>query len=252
MRPLFSLVKKELLYMRAYPLDLFNYAISPALLVAPYLLVAKLFGFDQELLDSVAIGLILWYWLSILMWEVGAGVMEEMEEGVWESLLISPVSIPAILGAKALSAVLLNLYITGGMVGWFFLFGVSLPIPWPQFLGILILGGMGIIGFMLVLAGLTLRFKTLGVVGDVIQTSLGLLSGMTAPAKLLPRPLWFASRAIPLAYAIEAARALLSGAGFGKETLLLLGLGLAYGLLGRWFLGRSERGMKTAGTTGEF
>ena len=120
MRPLFSLVKKELLYMRAYPLDLFNYAISPALLVAPYLLVAKLFGFGQELLDSVAIGLILWYWLSILMWEVGAGVMEEMEEGVWESLLISPVSIPAILGAKALSAVLLNLYITGGMVGWFF------------------------------------------------------------------------------------------------------------------------------------
>lgn len=47
MRAVLVLFWKELVYLRAYPLNLLNQAVSPALLVAPYILVARMFGFDE-------------------------------------------------------------------------------------------------------------------------------------------------------------------------------------------------------------
>lgn len=252
MRAVLVLFWKELVYLRAYPLNLLNQAVSPALLVAPYILVARMFGFDEGLTDSVAVGLLLWYWLSTLMWEVGFGIREEMEEGVLESLLASPAPMVNLLGAKGLATVVENAYLTACMVGWFRLFGVRLPLPWPAFVGILVLTGLGLVGFMLVLAGLVLLLKRADAPGDLIQTALGTLSGMTMPARLLPRPLWALSRAIPLAYGIEAARRILVGGALGPELILLVVLGVAYGLLGWRALAWAEGRMRAAGTTGEF
>lgn len=252
MRALGLLVRKELLYHRAYPLDLVNQAVSPGLLVAPYILVGRLVGFDEGLKDQIAVGLILWYWLSTLMWEVGFGVREEMEEGVFESVLASPASLLTLLGAKAVATVILNVYITGCMVGWLLLFGVSFSLPWPVFLGLLLLTGLAVAGFMLTQAALVLLLKRADAPGDIIQTALGVLSGMTMPARLLPRPLWAVSRAIPLAYGIEAARRVVAGAGVGPEVGALVGLGAVYGLVGWRALGRAEQRMRAAGTTGEF
>ncbi len=252
MRAVLALTRKELLYLRAYPLDLAGYAISPALIVAPYLLVARMFGFDAGLVDSVAVGLLLWYWLSTLLGEVGLGLEEEMEEGVVETLLAHPISVFTLLVAKALGTVILNLYITGAMVGWFFAFGIPLLLPWPAFTALALLTGAGISGFMLALAALMVLYKQTFLIYDLIQTALGALSGVTMPARLLPRPLWVVSRALPLSYGIEAVRRILAGGGTGPEIGLLVGLGLVYFLVGRKLLAVAEHRMRTAGTTGEF
>jgi len=251
-RPLLALVKKELLDLRAYPLDLLSYAVSPALIVAPYLLLARLFGFDEALLDSVAVGLLLWYWLSTLFFGVSFGLQEEMEEGVLETVLVYPVSVFMLLGAKAVETLILNLYITGAMVGWLFAFGVPLNLPWPAFLGLVLLGGLGISGFSLGLAGLVLFYKRVYGIGDLFQHGLGALSGMTMPAGRLPRGLWLVSRLLPLSYAIESVRRVIAGDGAGPEVGLLVGLGLAYFVLGHRLLAVAERGMRAAGTAGEF
>jgi ABC-2 type transport system permease protein len=251
MRPIWALVKKELLYLRAYPLDLVNYAVSPAFIVAPYIFFAKLFGFSDDLLDSVAVGLLLWYWLSTLLGGVALGLEEEMEEGILETLLTHPITILHLLLAKAIVVGLENLYITGTMVAWFFLFGVPLRLPWPQFLGIVILCGMGLAGFMLALAAAALFYKKPFALYDLVQWGLGALSGVTRPSRDLPRPLWLLSRAIPLSYGVEAARAAILG--HSTEGIpLLLGLGLLYFLLGQTLLRVAERRMKAMGTTGEF
>lgn len=252
MRGLRVLIWKELLYLRAYPLDLVEYLISPALLVAPYLLVARLFGMDEGLQDSIAVGLILWYWLSTLGWEVGYGAREEMEEGVFESVLASPTPFVALLAAKAVATVLLNLWITAGMVGWFRAFGVPLALPWPLFVGIAVLSGLAVAGFMLIQAGVLLLLKRADALGDALQTVLGVLSGMTMPPRLLPRGLWVLSRVVPLAYGIEAARRVLAGHGVGREAALLAGLGAVYAVVGWRLLSWAERRMKARGTTGEF
>ncbi len=252
MRPILALAHKELLYLRAYPLDLVSYAISPALIVAPYLLVARLFGFDAGLVDSVAVGLLLWYWLSTLLGGVGLGLEEEMEEGVVETLLAHPISVPTLLVAKALGTVILNLYITGAMVAWFFAFGIPLLLPWPAFIALALLAGAGISGFMLALAALMLLYKRTFFTYDLVQASLGALSGVTMPARLLPRPLWIVSRALPLSYGIESVRRILAGGGVGPDIGPLVGLGLVYFLVGRKLLTVAERRMRAAGTTGEF
>lgn len=251
MRAIWALVKKELLYLRAYPLDFVNYAISPALIVAPYIFFAKLFGFDAELLDSVAVGLILWYWLSTLLGGVAFGLGEEMDEGVLETLLVHPITVFHVLLAKAIGVVLENLYITGTMVAWFFFLGVPLRLPWPKFLGIVILTGFGVAGFMLALAAAALFYKKPFVLYDLVQWGLGVLSGVTRPARELPRSLWLISRAIPLSYGIEAARAAMSGHTV-QGIPILLALGFLYFLMGRALLVAAERRMRAAGTTGEF
>ena len=75
---------------------------------------------------------------------------------------------------------------------------------------------------------------------------------MTMPTQLLPRPLWMASRAIPLAYGIKAARRLLEGAPWSGTVPAILGLGWVYALLGWYGLRRAIRRMRVLGTTKEF
>ncbi|MGC9019268.1 MAG: ABC transporter permease [Candidatus Bipolaricaulaceae bacterium] len=251
MRAIWALIRKELLYLRAYPLDFANYAISPAFIVAPYIFFAKLFGFSHELLDSVAVGLLLWYWLSTLLGEVALGLEEDMEEGIFETLVVHPITIFHLLLAKAVVMVLENLYITGTMLAWFFFFGVPLRLPWWQFWGIVVLSGFGVAGFMLALAAVALIYKKPFVLYDLVQWGLGALSGVTRPSRDLPRALWLLSRAIPLSYGIEAARATILGRPV-EGIPILLALGLLYFFLGKALLVAAERRMRAAGTTGEF
>ncbi len=253
MRGLRSLVRKEvLLQFRAYPLDLVNLAVSPALLIAPYLVVARLFGAASELQSQVAIGLLLWYWLSTLFWEVGHGIGDEMEEGVLEQLLVTPTPLIAVLGAKAVGGMVANAYTSMTIVAWLFAFGVPLPLPWPAFVGVMLLTGLGVGGFSMAYAGLVLLVKRAENLGADIQTVLGALSGMTVPPQVLPRAAWILSRAIPLSYGIEAARRLLGGDMVSSELLWLVLSGAAYGTAGWAILRRAERRMRAAGTTGEF
>jgi ABC-2 type transport system permease protein len=252
MRAFLALVRKEVLYLRAYPLDLLNLAVSPGLLVAPYLVVAKLFGAGPDLQSSVAVGLLLWYWLSTLFWTVGYGIREEMEEGVLESLLTTPTSLLAVLGAKAVAGMVENAYITLGIVGWLFAFGIALPLPWPAFVGVMFLTGLGLGGFCMAYAGVVLLVKRAENTGEGMQMALGMLAGMTLPPQLFPRSVWIISRVIPLSYGIEAARRLLSGDVVEREIAWLVASGAAYAFAGWALLRRAERRMKAAGTTGEF
>lgn len=252
MRGFLSLVRKELLDYRAYPLDLVNLALSPGRLVAPYLVVAKLFGAGPEFQSQVAVGLLLWYWLSTLFWEVGHGIGDEMEEGVLEQLLVTPTPLIAVLGAKAVGGIVANAYITAGIVGWLYAFGTPLPLPWPAFVGVMLLTGLGLGGFCMAYAGLVLLVKRAENLGAGMQTVLGVLAGMTVPPQALPRAVWVLSRVIPLAYGIEAARRLLRGDVVGGELMWLVLAGGAYALAGWALLRRAERRMKAAGTTGEF
>lgn len=252
MRGFAALVRKELLDFRAYPLDLVNLALSPGLLVAPYLVVARLFGAGPDFQSQVAVGLLLWYWLSTLFWEVGHGIGDEMEEGVLEQILVTPTSLLAVLGAKAVGAMITNTYISVGIVGWLFAFGIPLPLPWPAFVGVMLLTGLGLGGFCMAYAGLVLLVKRAENLGAGTQTVLGALAGMTVPPQVLPQAAWIISRVIPLSYGIEAARRLLGGEVVVDQLLWLVLSGAAYGVAGWALLRRAQRRLRAAGTTGEF
>lgn len=252
MRAFRALVWTELHWYRGYPLSLLRLALTPAFVVAPYLLFARLFGADEAFKSSVAVGLILWHWLSTLIWEVGYGLQNELEEGTLEGLLVTPISIVTMLAAKSVVAILRNAWVTASMVGWLLAFGVTLDLPWALFIGIAFLGGVALSGFMLVLAGSVLLLKESEGLGTTLHTLLGVLAGVTISPQLFPRGLWILSRAIPLTYAIEAARHLLQAQPVANQALWLAATGGFYLVVGVAAVRWAERRMKAAGTTGQF
>jgi len=252
MRAFIALVWRELLWYRAYPLQILSLAVSPPLIVAPYVLFARLFGVDAELQFSVAVGLILWLWLSHLVWEVGYGLDNDMEEGTLESILVTPVSVMTLLAAKSVNSLIGALYISVAALGWMSALGVRLPLSWPLFLGVCLLCGAAMSGFTLLLAGSALLMKRSENLGQTVQTLLGILSGATMSTGLLPAGLWVLSRLIPLSFGIEAARRLLAGQPIADRLTWMVVSGLVYFALGQALLKRAERRMRAAGTTGEF
>lgn len=252
MRAFAALVWPEFLWYRAYPLQILSLAVSPPLMVAPYILFARLFGVDSELQFSVAVGLILWLWLSNLVWEVGYGVENDMEEGTLESLLVTPVSITTLLAAKSMASLVSALYCSVSALGWMLALGVRLPLDWPLFLTVCFLCGMAMSGFTLLLTSSVLLMKRSENLGQTLLTLLGALSGSTISTELFPTAVWVLSRLIPLSLGIEAARRLLAGQPIGDRLPWLLVSGLVYVAIGRALLRRAEQRMRVTGTTGEF
>ncbi|MFZ5816448.1 MAG: ABC transporter permease [Bacillota bacterium] len=252
MRALIALWTKELLQHRAYPMDLLSLAVSPFLIIAPFLFAAKIYP-RADLHATVAVGLILWYWLSTFFWSVGFGLRDEMEEGVLESLLLAPVPLPTLLLAKALDNLLVNLYITGSILLLLrVVAGVTLPI-WSGGFALMLLGAsLAFSALALLHAALLLLVKQASGLGNITQEAMGVLGGMTAPVTVLPRPVQWVSGALPLTYAIAGARSALDSALPLREFLVLLGFAAAFGALGLLLLDRAERRLRLTGGAGEY
>lgn len=253
LRALSSLVWLEILWYRGYPLRLLNLVLSPGLMVAPYLLFVQLYGADDNFRSLVAVGLIFWLWLSNFIWEVGYGLENDLEAGTLESLLVTPISVPLVLLAKTMACILRNIFVTVCLLGWLYLFNFSLDLPWLELIALAILSSFALSGFVMILASSVLLLKRSESVGAILQTVLGLLSGVTAPPHLFPLPIRVVSGLIPLTYGIAAVRLALQGQRVGFPLVAwLMVTGIFYAVIGRVFVRRAEQRIKTAGTTGEF
>ncbi|MBI4729448.1 MAG: ABC transporter permease [Acidobacteria bacterium] len=252
MRAVGALLRKELLQHRAYPLDMVSLALSPFLIIAPFVLVAGVYG-DRHLLASVAVGLVLWYWLSMYLWGVGFGVRDEIQQGVLEALAATPARLWAMLAAKALDGALVNLYVTiatlallrivagvapsGSAAGFALVFGAA---------------GLALSGFSALYAALVLVTRQAATLGSISQQVMGIASGMTAPTSVLPRAVRYLSALLPLTYAIRGARLALRGVVPWADVSLLAGLGAGLWLLSGALLARAERAVRRTGSWGEY
>lgn len=251
MRAVLSFLYKELSYHRVYPLDLISLAISPFFIVAPFVFVAKAHNGDLQL--AVALGLIIWYWLSMFFWGVGYGVRDETEEGVIESLLATPVSIRNLLAAKAIDTLLINLYITIALVILLWLLaGVPFHLNWAEFFLLFIISNFSLASLSFVYAAFVLVARQASFAGNLFQEAVGILSGMTAPVSILPKAIRLLSMLIPLTYAIEGARKVALGQFPCYEMIVLFIFGSVLLLLGVLLVRKAEHYLRQTGTTGEY
>jgi len=251
MRAVFSLLYKELSYHRVYPLDLISLAISPFFIVAPFVFVAK--AQNENLQLAVALGLIVWYWLSMFFWGVGYGVRDEIEEGIIESLLATPASIRNLLAAKAIDTLLINLYITAAlMILLWLLAGIPFHLDWAKFLLLFIVSNFALASLSFVYAAFVLVARQASFAGNLFQEAVGILSGMTAPVSILPKAVRWLSMLIPLTYAIEGARKVAVGQFPYREMAILFVFGVVLLLLGVFFVQKAEGYLRLTGTTGEY
>ncbi len=251
MRTILAFLYKELAYHRVYPLDLISLAISPFFIVAPFVFVAK--AYDENIQIAVALGLIVWYWLSMFFWGVGYGVRDEVEEGVIESLLATPASIRSLLVAKAIDTLLINFYITAVLVILLWLLaGVSFYLDWAKFLVLFMVSNVALASLSFVYAAFVLVARQASFAGGLFQEAVGILSGMTAPVSVLPRAVRWLSMLIPLTYAIEGVRKIAIGQFPDDELVILLLFSAVLLSLGTLFIQKAERYLRTQGTTGEY
>ncbi len=251
MRAVLSFLYKELTYHRIYPLDLISLAISPFFIVAPFVFVAK--AYDENIQLAAALGLIVWYWLSMFFWGVGYGIRDEVEEGVIESLLATPASIRSLLVAKAIDTLLINSYLTVVLVILLWLLaGVSFYLDWAKFLLLFIVSNVALASLSFVYAAFVLVARQASFAGSLFQEAVGILSGMTAPVSVLPRAVRWLSMLIPLTYAIEGVRKIAIGQFPYHELVILLLFSAVLLSLGILFIQKAERYLRTQGTTGEY
>lgn len=251
MRAFLAFLYKELSYHRVYPLDLISLAISPFFIVAPFVFVAK--AYNENLQLAVALGLIVWYWLSMFFWGVGYGVRDEMEEGVIESLLATPASIRSLLAAKAIDTLLINLYITVALVVLLWLLaGVPFHLDWAKFFLLFLASNFALASLSFVYAAFVLIARQASFAGNLFQEAVGILSGMTAPVSILPKAIRWLSMLLPLTYAIEGARKVAVGQFPYREMVILFVFGAVLLLLGVLLVQKAERYLRLTGTTGEY
>lgn len=252
MRAVLALLRAEFLRRRAYPLQLLGLTLSPFLIVGPFVFVGAMFP-DRAVRTSVAVGTVLWYWLSMLFWGVGFGIREEMEEGVFESIAVTPARLESLLAAKALDVLAGNVYLTActfALLRW--TAGVTVAVPWSRVAPLLVAAAFALSSLAVAYAALVLATRQAAGIGAMTQQALGALSGMTAPVSTLPRAARWASAALPLTYAIRGARTALEGRWPWNEVAVLGVFGTILLVAGLAVFSRAERAVRMAGTLGEY
>lgn len=252
MRATSALFMKQVKYRFAYPFGMVNLAVGPFFIIGPYVFVAKMYS-AAYLRNDVAIGLILWYWLSTFFWGGGFGIRDEMEEGVLESIAVTPASLRVLLYAKAVDSFVVSLYITISTVLWLYLFAnVSFPSINFGMVIVFLMAALSFTGLGILYSGLVLLTKQASQLGNLTQEIIGIVSGMTAPTSILPRAVRWLSSILPLTYAIRGAREAFTGRFPTFDIVILVVFSVSLFAIGLFLFSHADRRLRVAGTLGEF
>ncbi len=208
----------------------------------------------ENYLGYILLGTLYWNFVEII-WSVAFSLERAVREGILESLLCTRISrLGLILGWSGAR-------FAGEIPPSLFVFGLLLAItgipPWPRWaLSILVwfvsLGAS--YGFAFLLFGLTLRFKDVDSIVQILGNSAPLLGGVFFSVSLLPQPLRAISLLFPFTYGVDALRALWLGTKplfpLPQELGLLCVLAAGYLILGWWALLRFERSARSHGLEG--
>ncbi|MFP2957601.1 ABC transporter permease [Myxococcus sp. 1LA] len=164
----------------------------------------------------------------------GWSLTEELLSGSFERFLATPMSRPAILLGRALKELVPLLAQALIVIVVTVPFGLELHVL-PMLLGLtlLLVFGVGVAALSYALAIASKHDGSLFyLVSHSISLPLMLLGGVLLPMEMAPRWLYIASRFNPLAYLVEAERALFTGALFTFTVLQGIVVAAAVGTVG--------------------
>ena len=146
-------------------------------------------------------------------------ILEARQNGTLEAMLVTETPVPLILAASAaypfvLLALRTIVYLAWGILVFHF------PIQHANWVGAMIVLGVSILAFAslgIISTSYLLLFKRGNPARWLIIGASGLLGGMMYPISVLPVPLQWLARLIPVTYSLEGMRqALLAGAGLAQ------------------------------------
>ncbi len=225
LQKIFAFLRRDLAIARAYHGAFIMELLQALFGVATFYYLSRFVG-SPELSQALPqggnyfafalIGFAFFDYLSVALDAFDTSIEEARQNRTLEALLVTQTPLPVILAGSAafpfaLLALRTAVYLAWGML----LFGFS-PHSANWFGAILVLlasilafAGLGVLS-----ASYLILFKRGNPAKWVVLGVSGLLGGMMYPVAVLPRPLQFLARLIPVKYSLEGARAaLLGGAG---------------------------------------
>ena len=217
-----AMVRKELILMARYPVNFVASFAQTFLIVAIFSLGGQTFntrGVGQvstalsQVAGVVVYGFILFLFISDTLWTIGYNVRNEQVQGTLEQLYLSPASKFSSLVARVTNTLLWTglLSLTGGALMAAMIGRLPVENPWLG-LYLLLMALAGTFGVGFAFAALTLRIKeTAQTLANLLQFAVIILCACFFPFSALPQVVRAISKALPLAYAVDAFRATLMG-----------------------------------------
>jgi ABC-2 type transport system permease protein len=209
---------------------------------------------SQELVLYLAVGTLVWAYLSAIFDNIGETIQWERWEGTIEYTLMAPVRRTTQMIGVSVFAMLYGLIRTVLLFGAIALF-FDLDLGRANYVGtliILLVGSISFVGIGIMASTLPLLYTERG--GQmvfVISALLLLVSGVYYPVAVLPGWMQWFARLSPATYVLDGARAaIMQGTGAGalwRELLALLVIGIITIPAGVWVFIRIERHAKRTG-----
>ena len=177
------------------------------------------------------VGFAFFDYLSVSLEAFESSLKDARQNGTLEALLVTQTSLPTILAGSGiypfvLTALRTVVYLAWGIV--LFQFPASAA-NWSGAVAILLVSILAFAGLGVLSASYLLLFKRGNPAKWIVLGVSGLVGGMMYPVSVLPDPLQFVARLIPVTYSLEGMRAaLLGGASFAElwpslRALLIFG-----------------------------
>jgi len=218
----FSNIKTE--FKAAFLKDLQNYLRYPAWILGEFIstplwffffaLGVTLFaptsssGLYGSSFDFFYYGFVFIILFSTSIWGIGQSVRIEQQSGTLEQFFLAPVNRTTLIIGRWARVFLIDVLIVGYTTLLATVLG-GVPITMHNpilFLYSLTLYELGLIGFGLFIAGLTMRLKAYNTVANLVFFSYMILTGALFPVTVIPFPFRYISLAIPFTYFIDLMR----------------------------------------------
>jgi len=268
MSAVLAVARKELKIFFRYPTWPLMVVIWPVLFPLVYIFTCRaLAGPRGEALATYAqyagttdyvgfilTGTVLWMWLNTMLWSFGTSLRNEQLRGTLESNWLAPVAKSFLLAGNSLADMAKQvLFLLAAGTEFYFLFGFRIHGSMGLLLLVVLLSVLSIYGLGFIFASIVLWAKESGSAVKVVRGVMMVFCGMTYPISVLPAWMQSISRVLPLTHSIEAARAVVAGAGWaevGTNLQYLLVSGVALLILGLATFGYTQRFIKQTGALG--
>lgn len=214
--------------------------------------------FNPHQLTVLFLGYVVWFYARIVIMSTGADLVGEAQAGTLEQMYMTPARTEVLVLGRVLATLLtttIMVFMTA--IALVLILGISIPLRWEG-LVILFLTMAGLFGFALLLGGLTLVFKQVESLADLIQNALLFLTGSLLPIDHFPPWLAAFSRTLPITQGIDVLRkVLLNGqslvAAWNDQSLIwLIVNSLIYLILGWVIFKRCEQVAKKQGSLSHY
>ena len=263
-----AMARKEFTIMTRYPVEFIAsfgqiFAIVAILTLAGLTFSSSLEDFGGGPTAGVVIyGFMLFLFLSDTLWTIGYNIRREQKQGTLEALYLSPASKFASLISRVTNSLIWTSLLSVAAVWLMTTMLGSLPFANPLLaLYLLIMALSGTFGIGFAFAAVTLRIKEAGQsLANALQFVFLILCANFFPFSALPAGLLAISKAIPLAYAVDAFRSTLMDypPGFPElapieiEIVITTLFGILMPLIGYGWYRASETHVRRSGGLSEY